>query len=106
MTAHGAKQTARQTACNYVDVSSPQTAEPVPRQEPESVDLPPKTLRAAQLLTGAVHDEGPAEVAAILRPLAPQQLRALAVTLAAMVPVDYSPAELLAWNDSRHRKRT
>ena len=61
--------------------------------------LPLGAIAAAQLLVGAVHEEGPAEVAALLTPLDRQALYGLAVTLAAMVPADYTPGELLAWND-------
>lgn len=64
--------------------------------------LPAAAIGRAMRLAASVHDEGPPEVAALLRPLDRAALLELAVTLAAMVPVDYSPAELLAWNDHRY----
>lgn len=69
-----------------------------------SVDgcLPAAAVGAAVRLVGAVHEHGPDDVAATLRGLTRHDLTALAVTLAAMVPDDYSPVELLAWNDSRY----
>lgn len=67
-------------------------------------NLPAEAVATAVRLAGAVHDDGPDEVGAILRHLTPQQLRALAVTLAAMVPVEYTPVELLAWNDHRYAR--
>lgn len=66
--------------------------------------LPTEAINRAVLLAAAVHDEGPDEVTAVLAPLHRQDLLELAVALAAMVPVDYTPAELLAWNDSRYRR--
>lgn len=69
-----------------------------PVREPDDC-LPPGALQRAVLLVGAVHDEGPREVEQVLRRLSLHELRALAVTLAAMVPVDQTPRELLAWND-------
>src|SRR5438270_140440 len=64
--------------------------------------LPADAIATALRLIGAVHEEGPHEVAAVLHRLDRQDLVALAVTLAAMVPDDYTPVELLAWNDSRY----
>lgn len=64
-----------------------------------SDDLPPIALSRAVLLAAAVHDEGPRQVAAIVRPLTRQDLAEVAVCLAAMVPVDQTPTQLLAWND-------
>src|SRR4051794_33551727 len=68
-------------------------------------NLPTEAVATAVRLAGAVHDDGPDEVAAILRHLKPQDLRAVVVTLAAMVPVEYTPVELLAWNDNRYTQR-
>lgn len=72
-----------------------------------SVDdcLPAAAIGVAVRLVGAVHEQGPSDVAAIIGRLDTRELRALAVTLAALVPDDYSPAELLAWNDSRYTTR-
>lgn len=64
--------------------------------------LPAAAVGTAIRLVGAVHEQGPDDVADILTDLNSQDLLALAVTLAAMVPDDYSPVELLAWNDSRY----
>lgn len=52
-------------------------------------------------LVGAVRDYGPGEVAEVLAPMDRQQLLAVAVALAAMVPTDKTAGELLAWNDDR-----
>lgn len=73
-----------------------------------SVDncLPAAAVGAALRLVGAIHDHGPDDVAAILDGLTRQDLLALVVTVAAMVPDDYSPVELLAWNDSRYARVT
>lgn len=60
--------------------------------------LPPRALERAQRLACVVHgDGGPKEVAALLEPLGRDDLYALAVTLAALVDIDRSVAELLAW---------
>lgn len=67
--------------------------------------LPPWAVAAAQQLAGAVHEHGPAEVAAILEPLDRQQLFELAVTLGAMVDPSLRPSELLAWNDDPQMSR-
>lgn len=69
---------------------------------PAQDTLPPGAVQRAVLLVGAVHDEGPREVAMLLNPLTRADLNAVAVTLAAMVPADYTPAELLAWNDAQY----
>jgi len=61
--------------------------------------LPAEAVTLAQLLVGAVHDDGPGEVAALLTRLDTAELYALTVTLAAMVPTDRTVTELLAWND-------
>lgn len=91
MTSHGAKQTAHQSRCNStVDLHAP---------------LPTRAVQTAQMLIGAVHEQGPDDVAAILQPLSRPQLLELVVALAAMVPVDYTPTELLAWNDARYQVR-
>lgn len=64
-------------------------------------DLPPSAIGHALRLIGAVHEHGPDDVAGVLTGLTRQELYALAVTLAATTPDDYTPVELLAWNDSR-----
>lgn len=66
--------------------------------------LPAGALQRAVLLVGAVHDEGPREVAMLLNRLDRSELTALAVVLAALVPADYTPAELLAWNDHQYAR--
>lgn len=68
-------------------------------------DLPPVAVHDAQRLICAVREHGPDDVAVLVRRLTRNDLYVLAVTLAAMVPDDYSPAELLAWNDSRWTPR-
>lgn len=64
--------------------------------------LPADLIAAAMRLVGAVRDEGPDEVAAVL---ADVDLRGLCVTLAAMVPDNKTPSELLQWNDRRYGPR-
>lgn len=64
--------------------------------------LPQDSVTRALALIGAVHEHGPNDVAATLDRTSYRDLLELAVTLAAMVPDDYSAAELLAWNDSRY----
>lgn len=90
-----AQQRARKFGCNYTQVF------------PQSGDkaggcLPAMTVLNALRLVGAVHEHGPADVADLLHAMDRQNLYAVTVTLAAMVPDDYSPAELLAWNDARY----
>jgi hypothetical protein len=65
--------------------------------ERRRADLAERMVPVAAQLVGAVHDDGPDEVAAILRKIRPQQYDALAVVLAAMVDPELTPAELLAW---------
>ena len=74
----------------------------IPADCPVTASLPTAAVTRALALIGAVHENGPSDVAAILDRTSYQDLTDLAVTLAAMVPDAYSPAELLAWNDSRH----
>lgn len=62
--------------------------------------LPARAVQRAQLLVGAVRDRDKDDVAAVLTRLPRRELYGLAVTLAAMLPVDSTPSELLAWNDS------
>lgn len=68
----------------------------------ELTDLPVRAVGRAARLAGAVHEGGPDDVAAVLCPLNRPELLELAVALAAMVPTDYSPGDLLAWNDRRY----
>lgn len=63
--------------------------------------LPTEAIGLACQLTAAVHEFGPDDVGRILGGLTRTQLNALAVTLAAMVPIEHSPGELLAWNDAK-----
>lgn len=51
----------------------------------------------AQALACLVRDEGPDSIGAYLDALTSDELYALTVTLAAMVPVDQPAAELLGW---------
>lgn len=74
------------------------------RSDTTDDSLPPGALQRAVLLVGAVHDEGPREVGMLLNPLTRDDLNAVVVTLAAMVPADYTPAELLAWNDAQYNR--
>lgn len=52
---------------------------------------------AALRLIGIVRDEGREAVEEILWPLSQQELYGLVILLAAMVPDDQPPSELLAW---------
>lgn len=63
--------------------------------------LPVASVQRAQLLVGAVRDRDPDTVQELLEHGGTADLYALAVTLAAMVPDDLTPAELLAWNDEQ-----
>lgn len=65
--------------------------------------LPPDLIAAAMRLVGAVRDEGRDEVNAVM---AGVDLRGLCVTLAAMVPDDRTPSELLEWNDLPKKPRS
>jgi hypothetical protein len=51
----------------------------------------------AQRVVGTVHLDGPAAIRELLHPLDAQQLSALVVVLAAMVDLEASPSQLLAW---------
>ncbi len=66
--------------------------------------IPRRYLDQAARLIGAAHDEGPGEVAAVLAIV--DDLRGLAITLAALVPDDQTFTELLAWNDQRYDRQT
>lgn len=56
-------------------------------------------LVRAQHLAGMVREQGVDSIGPYLDALTPDELYALTVTLAAMVDLDRSPAELLAWLD-------
>lgn len=60
-------------------------------------------LRRAQHLAGLVRTEGPDGIGAYLDALDREQLYAVVVTLAAMVPDDVPVSELLAWLDAEER---
>jgi hypothetical protein len=60
-------------------------------------DVAESLVPVACRLVGAVHDDGPADVARALADVPPDRMPALAVVLAAMVNPDRSPADLLAW---------
>lgn len=61
--------------------------------------LAERMIPVAAQLAGTVHDDGPEQVAAIIDPLTRDQINALCVVLAAMVPVDRTVSDLLAWID-------
>jgi len=61
-------------------------------------DLSTKTIGRAMQLAAAVRDYDALAVQNLLQVPA-TEIRAVAVTLAAMVNVDATPTELLAWND-------
>ena len=58
----------------------------------------------AHRLAGMVRDEGPDGIGAYLDELDRDQLYALTVTLAAMVPIDQPAAELLGWLEPLGRR--
>ena len=62
--------------------------------------LPAHLITAAMRLVGAVHEEGLPEVNDAMTGV---DLRGLCIVLAAMVPDDKSPSELLEWNDGPRR---
>ncbi len=66
---------------------------------PAASDLADALVPVAAELIGTVRDFDPADTAEILDRVGvlDERSRALVVTLAAMVPVDRSPSELLAW---------
>jgi len=74
-------------------------------QVDDAVCLPVRALYTAQLLVGAVRDGNAEQVARRIGDLPAQQLRELAVTLAALVPYDNSIRQLLAWNDEQWHVR-
>ena len=66
---------------------------------PDGEALAVAAVRRAQRLACAVRDDGAWEVARQTDDLSHVELVALAVALAAMVPLDRSAADLLAWVD-------
>lgn len=60
-------------------------------------DLAESLIPVAASLIGAVHEGGPVEVERVLSILAPENLPALAVVLAAMVDPDRPMSALLGW---------
>jgi hypothetical protein len=66
---------------------------------PDGDRLAEVAIGRAQRLACTVRDDGAYEVARITDPLSRDELVALCVALAAMVPLDRSAAELLAWID-------
>jgi hypothetical protein len=60
-------------------------------------DLAERMTGVACALACAVRDEDAASVGAFLDTLSPQEIRALLVVQAAMIPLDVAPADLLAW---------
>lgn len=69
------------------------------RTHPAGHTLVLPAINRATALATLVRDEGPESIARILDPLNRQQLYALVVALAALVPDDRSVRELLAWLD-------
>jgi hypothetical protein len=63
------------------------------------------SLDRAQHFIGLVRDYDPADSATYLQTLTPEQLWDLPFVLAALVPVDQTPAELLEWCDPERRRR-
>ena len=66
---------------------------------PDGERLAIAAVQRGQRLACAIRDEGAWEVARITDPLNRDELVALCVALAAMVPLDRSAADLLAWVD-------
>lgn len=62
-------------------------------------NLPTQSVVRAMQLAAAVHDYETLAVHDILNGATRADLHAMAVTLAAMVDIDLTPAQLLAWND-------
>lgn len=62
-------------------------------------ELAERAQRDAVALAGLVREEDPVVVFGALSYYSHEQLAVLAVALAAMVPPDRSPADLLAWLD-------
>lgn len=54
-------------------------------------------LNDAQGLAGLVRDEDPCVVAGALAATEPHHLQRIAIALAALVPIDQAPSELLEW---------
>uniref|UniRef100_UPI003F49745A hypothetical protein n=1 Tax=Streptosporangium sp. CA-235898 TaxID=3240073 RepID=UPI003F49745A len=75
------------------------TPPPLTPQERQNLarDLIPLAMR----LVGIVHEEGPDATAEFLAGLTAEQQYALPIILAAMVPDDRTPAELLGWYEVR-----
>lgn len=61
--------------------------------------LPPRAVSRAMRLAAAVHDYEQLDVHDLLSELTRGDLYGVAVALAAMVDVDQTPRQLLAWND-------
>jgi len=66
---------------------------------PDGDRLAEAAVQRGQRLACAIRDDGAWEVARITDPLSRVELVALCVALAAMVPLDRSVADLLAWLD-------
>jgi hypothetical protein len=54
-------------------------------------------MSRAQYFAGLVRDSGPCAIGDYLDALSTDELYALTTTLAALVPIDTTPAELLGW---------
>ena len=91
------------TACRDCRSVAPlPESRPLGRQvepHPDGDRLADEAVQRAQRLACAVRDDGAYEVARITDPLARDELVALCVALAAMVPVDQPVSRLLAWID-------
>lgn len=71
-----------------------------PMPEPAAREtLTHNALTAALTLVSRVRDDDPARVWSELQNLHPTQLLAMCIALAAMVPDDEAPRQLLAWTD-------
>ena len=68
-----------------------------PRAHPHGARLVPPALARATSLVSIVREEDAAAVAGILDPLTWEQMAAVVVCLAAMVPDDQSVHDLTAW---------
>lgn len=77
--------------------SATATKFPAPRAHPQGHRMVPPALNRALALVGIVRDEDANAVARIIDPLTWEELAALVVVLAALVPDDRTVPELTAW---------
>lgn len=69
----------------------------VPTRTTQGTHAATQAIRRAQTFAGLVRDEGPDSIGAFLDNLTGDEHYALTVTLAAMLPIDHTPADLLDW---------